>query len=219
MRLKQYMIETININDETSFDDIIQFLWRKCNPFLKDLLKPGWNGEFLYSGIPKLRDIYIDTIRKGEQETYTNKSIEDGFDRMFYKKFKTKFISESIFCTGDPDFARNNGSVFIIFPINKYKFVYSTNKKTYYNRATSNEIISARNEYYYDDDTFNKIVDMYAYEIIKKYYRNDSIINAIKSGNEIMVHCKEYMAISYEKYYDKLKSYYKINGYKKPKQL
>ena len=54
-------------------------------------------------------------------------------------------------------------------------------------------------------------------EIVRSEYKDDSIINAIKSDNEIMVNCKTYIAVKYDEYYKALRSYYKMNGYKEPK--
>jgi len=317
MRLKKYIIETVDIGNRVSFEELLDILWRKCNPFLKDLLRPGWNGEFLYSGRNKTQDVFIGKVRSNRKPSDTNEKIHEILDEIFYDQFGFNARSNVIFCTGSYSEAADYGNVYIIFPMNKYKFVYSDTIRDLYNIVRTDgagrdniqsfdDFRESRLEDYteearsvlersYEDqysedldghweyhdfdvdvelpygvdkeeaiDHIKNIIDgedgeynreflewvpdmeldefvednlsdeldsyedqiQYEYEeylknsledIILSEYKNDNIINAIESDNEIMVNCKTYIAVDYNKYYKALKSYYKMNGYKEPK--
>jgi hypothetical protein len=40
------------------FKTILKILWKKYNPFFKDILKPSWNDDLL----PPNREVWIDSI-------------------------------------------------------------------------------------------------------------------------------------------------------------
>jgi hypothetical protein len=300
------------------FETILEILWKKCNPFLKDLIKPGWNGDFLYSGRGDHKDvIMIKKVRDNRRPKDMNPELSTMFDEMFYKKFGFHARSNAIFCTGNYNDAIRYGNVYMIFPVGKYKFIYSNmirdlypesniidingkdewikNKLNTYTNATGDEFREDWEYYYgkgsegghweyhsfygniknidavdeedavwYVKDKLSGEVDLEDYEIynglewvpdikfedyinknkdkvLSDYkkdledeweeeirdelqwrvdsYTDDSIINAIKSKNEIMLNAKYYIALREDKYSDALRSYYKQFGYSEPKNL
>jgi hypothetical protein len=120
------------------FETILEILWKKCNPFLKDLLKPNWNGDFLYSGRGEHKDvIMINKVRMNRIPSDMEEELSDAFDSALYNRFGFYARSNAIFCTGDKKEAKRYGNVYMIFPVGKYKFVYSENIKDLYTETSS----------------------------------------------------------------------------------
>jgi len=312
MRYKQYLNESNKITD---FQTILEILWNKCNPFLKDLLQNGFTGDFLYSGRNDYKKVFIKKVRDNRYPMDTNYDIHQLYDEEFLNSFGFRARSNAIFCIGNVDTANGYGNkVYMIFPMGNYRFVYSEDisdlyifsKNRYSDDAKDDWMEDHYEEKEYDDrellkkeyhDSYGentngghweytnlKELDVYnlpvgigdrndalvyideelgftkvrddelewvpdedmeewlddnidrddiLYELEKEWdeylnneiyrdvqdYENKNINNAIKSGNEIMLNCKYYVAIDYKTYYDTLSSYYKLNGYKEPNSV
>jgi hypothetical protein len=300
------------------FETILEILWKKCNPFLKDLLKPSWNGDFLYSGRGEHKDvIMIKKVRDNRIPSDMNEELSEIFDDVFYDKFGFNARSNAIFCTGDYNEAMRYGNVYLIFPVGKYKFIYSKTIKDLYTETvgigdldketwvlnklddykeeleenlrrdwentynnpdygnghweyhsfdTDIEDIPYKSHYKaikyvqdvldendedeefdetylewvpdeewedyldmrYDDELMNyreRIEDDFEdyirgeIESVVDSYIDDSIINAIRSKNEIMLNAKYYIALNADKYLDALRSYYRQFGYSEPRNI
>jgi len=120
------------------FETILEILWKKCNPFLKDLIKPNWNGDFLYSGRGEHKDvIMINKVRMNRRPSDMEEELSDAFDSALYNRFGFYARSNAIFCTGDKKEAKRYGNVYMIFPVGKYKFVYSENIKDLYTETSN----------------------------------------------------------------------------------
>jgi len=124
MRYKQYLNESNKITD---FQTILEILWNKCNPFLKDLLKGGkFTGDFLYSGRRTNKDVFVRGVREDRSPTDMDYDLYEMFDKEFYYRFGFKARSNAIFCTGNLHTAKDyNDNVYMIFPMDNYEFVYS----------------------------------------------------------------------------------------------
>jgi hypothetical protein len=300
------------------FETILEILWKKCNPFLKDLLKPGWNGEFLYSGRGDRKDvIMIRKVRSDRRPKDMPEYIHEIFDELFYDRFGFNARSNAIFCTGNVKQAKHYGNVYMIFPVGKYKLVYSNNipdlyteidddaelDKYYWLDQQAGDIkdeikeqlrVEWENQYsmgsdgghfeYHSFDTdIEDIPEGYDFTDAKNYveevleengegetfnevhldwlpdvefedyldmrfdeelnarmeeledewlehvrnqlsdyvdnYSDEYLIDAIKSKNEVMLNAKYYIALSYDKYYTALQSYYKEFGYSEPRNI
>jgi hypothetical protein len=299
------------------FETVLEILWKKCNPFLKDLLKPSWNGDFLYSGRGEHKDIImIKKVRNDRRPSDMEEELSERFDTEFYNKFGFYARSNAVFCTGDFPEAKRYGNVYMLFPVGKYKFVYSDAIMDLYSQTVDisdfnrddwmdekigeyeDDIIDElkaewedkfyqgsdgghweyhsfdtdiedipyndrddAKEYIQDeldengeDEEFKEVhldwipdieleeyideyrdikiadyreelnyewndyIDKKIYDIVDDY-SNDSIINAIRSKNEIMVNAKYYIALEYDKYFKALQSYYRQFGYSEPRNV
>ena len=266
MRLQQYINE-----EHKPLDLIIKELFDKCYPFIKELNKTKNLKRFLYSGRGNQKDTFIGKVRDDRHPMDTPDDIQEKVDDIFEEKFGWRPRSNSVFCTGDWDMAENYGlSVYSIFPIGKYKYVWSPKIYDFYSNIVDNDDLlpedpaevrdiqesdvedrawdparEAYEEYAYDldpdeDETLdmdlwmdqnnepylqdaaeeiaqeNKRENEYRIKDIIKSYKKTNLGDAIKSGNEIMLNTKKYMAIKIAVYEDKLIKYFNKYGSKKP---
>ena len=105
-----------------------------------------------------------------------HKILDDSFNRVF--GFRAR--SNSVMATGDPDQASDYGVLYIIFPKGSFKFIWS---EKIYDAYTGG--------LYGIQDVPEKEQDM----MIKANYSNTNLPAAIMSKHEIMINCKDYIAI------------------------
>ncbi len=124
MRLETIINES---SGKTSLQEILNILWDKCNPFLKDLLsKSKFGGDFLYSGRHETKDYYERNVRKDRTPKDMDEDVHTELDGIFKQKFGWKPRSNSIFVSGDVSTASKYGdSIYMIFPVNKYRYLWS----------------------------------------------------------------------------------------------
>ena len=124
------------------------------------------------------------SVRKDRRPSDTNKLVHDVMDELFYKKFKVKARSECLFVTGDYKFARGYGKTYIIYPIGPFKFYWNPDIEDLYADLPSAAYKKA--------PTREELI--ITLEPIIKKYKSSGLKGAIRSGNEIMLDCKEYYA-------------------------
>ena len=118
MRFKQYLIE----NKTPSFKEVITFIYDNCKPFYTDLLK-NFKG-FMYSGRNTQKDVFVGKVRSDREPKDSDPEIHKMLDDSLKRKFGWNGRSNAIFCTGSERQASNYGYSYLIFPINRYKFIY-----------------------------------------------------------------------------------------------
>jgi hypothetical protein len=236
MKFKQYLKEN---NEMVDFYQKIKAIYTDCQPFLKDLVKNGFDyfkkgDDLLYSGKKNEIPFFKKSIRKNRKPKDTPIKEHELMDKLFNEKFGFKARSNSLFCTGDLTQASSYGNVYAIFPIGKYKFIYS--KKI---RDLFSDSPTVTFEKHYEDeylktleklptdhsvsiwygDNNNKVKQEFIQKIKKEIistYTDKNIMKAISSHNEIMVNCKEYYGMNFENPSTRkiIKSYIDINGTK-----
>jgi len=137
MRYKQFLNEGYNPHAEELLKGV-QVVYTHCMPFIKDLIKGGFNyltkaDDLLYSGRNENSSIIIKNVRNDRKPTDTDEDHHNIFDDILYKKFKVRSRSNAIFCTGNLMTAGDYGSsVYIIFPTGKYEVIWSDTIKDIY---------------------------------------------------------------------------------------
>lgn len=162
----------INEMDEQKQKKIVSHL-KKCKPFIADWKISG--GELLYSGRKMMADYIVKPVRQNRQPLDTSYKIHDKMDDQFYKKFGIKARSNSIFCTSILYNAEKYGTPYYIFPIGNYEIIWSPWIFDLYSKVNFIDYLDIGN-------------------IVSQYKKGD-LRGALRSGNEIMLHCKEYLAV------------------------
>jgi len=179
--------------------DIINDINKRCKPFLNEWLS-AYNGKNLkiwYSGRDNKDSYYEGIIRTNRIPTSTSGKVHTDIDDYFYKEFGTRFRSNAIFVTGNLKEAMTYGKPYLIFPIGKYTFLWSDeiDDMFLYSDILSRDVSKRKND-------------------ILNSYTTDYMKDAIKSGNEIMLSGKKYIALRAMIYNDVILNWYELFGTK-----
>lgn len=144
-----------------------------------------------------------------EREVRTNRrpldntpKMHDLLDKWFVDKFGFPARSGSLFCFGSSERGRRNaagyGSLYLIFPIGDFKYVWSPKVFDLF-LFTGGLSIESSSE---DEDEKNR--KAHFYEMLESFsYTNKELETAITLGNEMMIHCNSYYAFP-DRYHDTL---------------
>jgi len=229
MRLKQH------INEDSMLDRLVDALHaviNNCQPFLKELgtVNPP---QFLYSGRKSLTGWFEKDVRIDRRPMDTFWMIHRDLDDTFHKKFGWKPRSNGLFCTGSLNDAESYGTAYVIFPKGPFKIIWSRDIGDLYIKLQDTAVgkgIKSSNglkqvfiqEFEYQNKLNNypwspeqvqdKVLERYYSYLtgIVGEYRDDKIMNAIGSHNEIMLNCKSYYAIRWHLYHNELRDFFKL---------
>ena len=170
------------INEKT--DDPIQLIEKNCKPFLKAV---GDHTKIkIYRGVSKTTDpFWKRKVRKDRKPSLTSQLVHNALDDLFQKKFKVRLRSKCLFVTGKRTDAEGYGKVYSIYPIGNFKFYW---------HPKIEDISIDLPEKIFDFDVTTEDATKILIPIIKGY-KDANLKKAIKSGNEIMIDCKEYYAL------------------------
>lgn len=187
-------------------EDIAKTLRKDCSPCLRDV---DYKRYPLYRGIKakhatRQDPLKLITPRKDRAPKDIPIEIHKILDKIFKELYGWKVRSEGIFCTGEISTAEEYGVPNVIFPIGKYKFLYSINDNLWdiYDYLRSEigiiEGFPGGHNYYIDNYPKEVLKEKWekVREDIKKYYSSDNLTSAIKSKKEIALKCQAYYAVS-----------------------
>ena len=114
----------------------------------------------------------------------TDQEVHDKINWFFKRKFGHPYRN-GLFCTGDVGFATDYGTLYIVFPIGKFEYLWS---------LEVNDLFSAVDEIehaMYDEDK-----EMSFMEVMNTYnYQNRRLKDAIETGHEIMIWGRSYLGM------------------------
>jgi len=172
--------------------------------------------NFLYRGITNHRSLFDKlTVNTNRVPMGSSWELHNLFDNEFYKKFGWKARSNSIFCTGLEDIAMTYGMGYIVFPIGNFKYLWSMEAKDLYIYCLQNFIIDHK---HLEGQAFTTVAKKFngskviqseteielerlvkekqkKIDKVMKSYKTTGLNEAIDSGSEIMINCKEYYAL------------------------
>ena len=193
MRLQTYIQES-NTDD---LNKLIPVLKKECKPYLKECKKYD---DFLYRSSKKDYDIRKLKPRVDRKPRDTPLPLHNYMDSIFKKKFGWNARSESIFATSDYMFIEEyQGNPYIFFPIGNFKFLWHPEISDIFIIFRDHDIIDGNDKLIGDvsdhEDTIKEFING---------YKSDNLFSAMKSGNEIMIKCKEYYMVR-SVYFNQLK--------------
>ena len=189
----------------------LKLIQTHCQPFLK-LIGNNIDEYRLYRGAkPEYEDVHqvADGVRiinrKHEKEKLYDRH-DRGFDDMFVEKYGIPFRSE-LYVTGNFRAALGYGDTSIVLPVGEFKFAWSP--------EVYDLIISFRKEAFnmgWRD--LDKAIENNQNLLDKfKYVVDQDLPAAIKSKNEIMIYCDQYLAIELQSFNKVRDVFMKLNGY------
>ncbi len=223
MKFKQYLIESTN---KKPFSEIINAIWDDCQPFLKDIAKsPGFRGMYSGRGNNNTKDFYTGTVRTDRMARDSDPVVHKMLDKEYKKVFGWNARSNVIFTSGDLHQAQDYGTVYLIFPIGRYKFIWNKFNEDLVDEipedSTDRATEKALNNLPEDasDDEIHTQALKYLQDAVEFYVGRSTdkdILQALERKHEIMVNCKEYYAVNEVLYGRLIRSYFNKVGYKNP---
>jgi len=190
------------LNEETpDIGEMVNKIVSDCQPFLKEI--DGEVDEYrLYRGIKSKEDFMKKKIRTDRKPSATKSIIHNMIDDYFEENFGIRFRSNSMFVNGDETATYTYGRTYIVFPIDKFKFLWTD--------LVFDLFISLPGQLkdIEDDEETKKDLEKLGIEpndedirkqlrlwLDRREYQMDDLKKAIKSGNEIMIAGSGYYAI------------------------
>ena len=200
--------EVIDTEDENSYEKVKAFIESRCQPYLAEV--GGFDNAIfktpLFRGIQKYMhmDAKIEPVLQNRKPLDTPPDIQILMDKWFYKKTGINFRSSSVFASGSWGMARgytkNDGPVVVVLPVGNYHYCWSPINKDVYedlghfifkfdkfvgvNKERSTELLLA------NPALLTKFLNK------GKYKLDTGLREALASGNEIMINCKEVMLVN-----------------------
>jgi len=219
MRLIHFLNEDIFMNDN-EMREAQDKIHEECMPWLT-----ASKGYIIWRGQKASCYRYGPCkVRKNRKPLDTPLDVHKEFDKIFKKHFGWQCRSEGLLVSGDKQVAGSYGRPFQIFPIGKFRFVWSKQVHDLYGRYVefmskegityagggdwkqtnlpkhqdTKTLVMKSDDLYLSKETLaayqNKVFKQLD-DLIKKEYSDKNIVSAIKSQNEIMIDCDEYYAI------------------------
>ena len=184
--------------DSTLMEELAQIISTQCKPFLSLIdYDPGqyiiWRG--MGGNLTQTRPVSasIQSVRKDRIPSMTNKIVHKYADEYFHRQFNIRGRSQTMFATGAFDQAKTYGNVYATLPIGEVKFIWSpyvADMAGVFVGRPTNTILEL-------EETNPQEAYEYVAEMLEGHsYKDQNLKAAIKSGNEIMVACDQYISIS-----------------------
>lgn len=188
------------LENEISLPEFDKFIHENCRQFLNEN-----GGRTMYRGISSkvTHDTrFISTPPVGRQPKDMPFHLHSFLDNLFLQKFGWRARSAGVFCTGEESQANYYGTPYKIYPTDGYKFIWSPEVMDLYGdfdafRSYSGKyrkFSNQRGELVDNPRPTEDEIEQHFVELLKTY-KTDNLSEALRSGNEIMLHCKQYAAI------------------------
>lgn len=197
---KQFILES-----DGQLSNIIE---DKCSYFLNESHRSG----LLYRGLEWERaaangtasiggtqiEYGIFNVRKDRQSYSTREDIHYAYNGYFEKRFGWKARSESVFVTGDWGMSTLYGfESAMVFPIGKFKYVWSPKVKDII--KFGHHLLDTETDKLKSQDQVIELMDDLSYQ-------SGDLQAAIRSGNEIMIGCDQFLAVRFNEHRRKLQT-------------
>ena len=213
MRLYKHLTEK-SIQEE-GIEDFWKLVQKKCKPFLKEWMPIQKTGEMfpLYRGMNE-QDAGEKWVRQDRKPEMSGRKFHTDVDNMMKQVHGVNGRTKAMFCTGDASATTAYGDAFMVFPVGRYKYLWSgrirdlyidASKYGYHPNMMDWIVSTARkmNIDIYDPKEGSKAQkelrkmgqaqNTQALRDMMKYYYTKDLRKAIRSENEIMVQCESYL--------------------------
>lgn len=171
-------------------EQVARDILENCQPFLKI----AGNNKIFRGTKESTEDFFVGTVNKNRIPRDSDQKFHDdmiaAMDELGFKAHR----GNSLFCTGDIDRASYYGEVFVIFPIGEFNYAWAP------------EVYDLLNFKNYDGQSIRSAdIDELIDFVDNEYKYNEDFKDAFYSGNEIMIACDKYYAISDKFYMDEVR--------------
>ena len=189
-RLDNYMLNEDKRETDYNIEDMVLNIKKKCKQSL-GYMKKAKSFMWRYDRTVKENDeAYKAYTRRDRRPLDTPESVHSFIDGWFKREFGWKARSNNVlFIEGRPKRSilnimdrKSNIKQTIVFPIGNIEFLWSPRIKDLTNDMSLEDI-------WYGDDEWQDLLEG---NLNNAGYEDTNMKNALRSGNEIMIHCKSY---------------------------
>jgi len=174
----------------------VEQIKRDCQPFLQQVNNQPFNKFALYRGIHNTEEPFVTKEvrlknRKPSDTSLTMHQIIQGY----FKKTYGEAYRSAMFTTGDRSTADEYGTLYKIFPIGDFTFLWSKEIEDLYSILDEYDLGGAV-EFHKDEDPagFKEVVNNFKNEVLTTYQTSE-LHTAILSRHEIMIRVPKYYAM------------------------
>ena len=194
--------------------NIAEKIVNDCDPFLSEI-DYNYRTYKLYRGINSSDSILraspvLKKQRRDDRKPLdSNKIMHIAFNKVLEEVYGQPYRN-AVFVVGDPNQAEPYGSLYVVFPIGYFEFVWSTVvKDVYCNLPGEISLQKIQNDFIIQhgytpsvDELIDATVNVLKEKSIieEMGYKATDLTAAIESGNEIMLWVDEYYAVRYDQY-------------------
>ena len=207
MRLDELFSPLNEENDLRSKENVESFIKQNCQPYLE--ANPNFRQNRLFRGVNKRpKNPFVAPVNQNRApidiSIYIQQGIDDELERQGFKALR----GNSIFATGDGDVPYDYGYKYEIFPIGNFDFTWSSHISDLASRQDfifSGLGLKAKDgkPFANVDYRINKkiadnaggIIGDFSHVIDYLEYSSTDLPAAIKSNNEIMIHCEKVLYV------------------------
>jgi hypothetical protein len=193
-------INEILIPNEMDIQAYAKTLQLDCAPYLANYSQPVYRGIGLNSVSVEFGEYPCPRNRKPRNSDPLVSEIADDW---FQANFGIKFRSNAVFATGSAKEAAGYGPVYELFPAGQYVFCWSE-RVTDFTFEISDQITEVGMTPLQDDDPDAEHTVVSMLDICG--YTTSNWDEAVRSNNEIMIHCEGYFAVA-RKIAEQIKKY------------
>jgi hypothetical protein len=181
---------------------------RECSQFIREA-----DGHLMYRGMSDLETDEVHYVKsRVRKASDTDPEITKLLNDVMSPIAGFKPRSEAAFATGDSGFADTYGNTFAMFPKDDYKFIWSpyiADAFAFFHlgmRDAAADLVAQTMEtmpegWEEDDDNRAEFVEQFLEmhkDVLFKTGANSTIVEAIESQNEIMIHTSGYYLVPYD---------------------
>jgi len=203
MRINEFN-EAARPENESVFTDeqmkqVAETIMVACGPWLDEVGLPVAMFRGIDAWVSSSKNAFITKrVRLTDRQTlamptHLHKAANEYFTQEFGEPFRNSAMS-----TGDPNEAAGFGEPFIVFPIGKYSYCWSPKVDDL--NFVINEDMEQPNRlqlFPRGGTSAEEQNDLKINILPKLKYQNNNLARALDSGNEIMLRCERYYALSY----------------------
>lgn len=157
----------------------VEAITRDCKQFLKQM-----EGRLALRGTRSSANnglanqyLFKRSVRDDRKGMNTRPELQAEYDRWFNQHFGVKPRSAGIFTTGSAKEAKSYGTVYAVFPIGEFKYIWSP-----------------KVDDLFFDNKKDTVADAFAF-LDQAEYQDTDLAAGLDSGNELIIVCKEYYSV------------------------
>lgn len=207
MKLKQYIEK--NSDYRANINEIWPIILKECKQILKVYKSAVSKSYKSYSGLVFFRGMKWKgpvaelTPRQDRKPKDSDMETHVFADDIFKKKFGWKPRSEGVFVSSSRDMSHTYGDLYVFFPVDGFKFVWSENISDFWKHIPSVRKRSIMLRWESGNyDLTDEFKEFYSKEVkiskdlIEMSYIDTDLFAALKTSNEVMFKCKKYYCLT-----------------------